>query len=134
VAGAIAVAVLSLPDPAPTLAPAAAEHLSVTGVGNAVTAVLLAYRALDTLLESIVVVFALIGVWSLAPDRVWGGHPGPLHHADPNGVLAYLARLLPPIGIIVGSTFSGLGRIFPAASSRAPPSWRHVAAGHDGGS
>ena len=30
-AGAIAVAVLSLPDPAPTLAPAAAEHLSVTG-------------------------------------------------------------------------------------------------------
>ena len=102
VAGAITVAVLSLPDPAPTLAPEAAEHLSITGVGNAVTAVLLAYRALDTLLESIVVVFALIGVWSLAPDRVWGGYPGPLHQADPNGVLAYLARVLPPIGIIVG--------------------------------
>jgi multisubunit Na+/H+ antiporter MnhB subunit len=113
VAGAIAVAVLSLPDPAPTLAPAAAEHLGVTGVGNAVTAVLLAYRALDTLLESIVVVFALIGVWSLAPDRIWGGHPGPLHHADPNGVLAYLARILPPIGIIIGLYIFWIGADLP---------------------
>ena len=113
VAGAIAVAVLSLPDPAPTLAPAAAEHLSVTGVGNPITAVLLAYRALDTLLESIVVVFALIGVWSLAPDRVWGGRPGPLHEADPNGVLAYLARVLPPIGIIVGLYIFWIGADLP---------------------
>ena len=113
VAGAIAVAVLSLPDPAPTLAPAAAEYLSVTGVGNAVTAVLLAYRALDTLLESIVVVFALIGVWSLAPDRVWGGYPGPRHQADPNGVLAYLARVLPPIGIIVGLYIFWIGADLP---------------------
>jgi multisubunit Na+/H+ antiporter MnhB subunit len=113
VAGTIAVAVLSLPDPAPTLAPAAAEHLGVTGVGNAVTAVLLAYRALDTLLESIVVVFALIGVWSLAPDRIWGGHPGPLHHADPNGVLAYLARILPPIGIIIGLYIFWIGADLP---------------------
>ena len=113
VAGAIAVAVLSLPDPAPTLAPAAAEHLAATGVGNAVTAVLLAYRSLDTLLESIVVVFALIGVWSLAPDRVWGGYPGPLHQADPNGVLAYLARVLPPIGIIVGLYIFWIGADLP---------------------
>ena len=88
------------------------------------TAVLLAYRALDTLLESIVVVFALIGVWSLAPDRVWGGYPGPLHQADPNGVLAYLARVCRPSGSSSASTFSGLGQTFPAASSRAPPSWR----------
>ena len=113
VAAAIAVAVLSLPDPAPTLAPAVAEHLSVTGVGNAVTVVLLAYRALDTLLESIVVVFALIGVWSLAPDRVWGGYPGALHHADPNGILAYLARVLPPIGIIVGVYIFWVGADLP---------------------
>jgi multisubunit Na+/H+ antiporter MnhB subunit len=113
VAGAIAVAVLSLPDPAPTLAPAVAEHLNVTGVGNPITAVLLAYRALDTLLESIVVVFALIGVWSLAPDRVWGGRPGPLHEADPNGILAYLARLLPPIGIIVGLYIFWIGADLP---------------------
>jgi multisubunit Na+/H+ antiporter MnhB subunit len=113
VAGAIAIAVLSLPDPAPTLAPAAAEHLNVTGVGNPITAVLLAYRALDTLLESIVVVFALIGVWSLAPDRVWGGRPGPLHKADPNGVLAYLARVLPPFGIVIGLYIFWIGADLP---------------------
>jgi multisubunit Na+/H+ antiporter MnhB subunit len=113
VTGAIAVGVLSLPDPAPTLAPAAAKHLTATGLGNAVTAVLLAYRGMDTLLESIVVVFALIGVWSLAPDRVWSGRPGPRHHADPNGILAYLARLLPPIGIIVGIYIFWVGADLP---------------------
>jgi len=113
VAGGIAVAVLSLPDPAPTLAPAAAEHLASTGLGNPVTAVLIAYRALDTLLESIVVVFALIGVWSLTPDRTWGGRPGPEHAADPNGILAYLARLLPPIGITVGLYIFWVGADLP---------------------
>lgn len=98
----LALAVLSLPDPAPTLAPAAAEHLTATGLGNPVTAVLMAYRATDTLLEKLVLVLALVGVWSLAPDRWWGGRPGPRHRADPNGPLAFLARLLPPFGIVVG--------------------------------
>jgi multisubunit Na+/H+ antiporter MnhB subunit len=113
VAGGIAVAVLSLPDPAPTLAPAAAEHLPAIGLGNPVTAVLIAYRALDTLLESIVVVFALIGLWSLTPDRTWGGRPGPAHAPDPNGILAYLARLLPPIGITVGLYIFWVGADLP---------------------
>jgi multisubunit Na+/H+ antiporter MnhB subunit len=49
-----------------------------------------------------VLVIALVGVWSLAPDRAWGGRPGPRFTADPDGVLAYLARVLPPIGIVVG--------------------------------
>ena len=44
-------------------------------VGNPVTAVLLAYRSLDTLLEKVVLLLALMGVWSLAPDRFWGGAP-----------------------------------------------------------
>ncbi len=102
VAGGLALAVLSLPDPAPTLAPAAAEHLTATGLGNPVTAVLMAYRATDTVLEKVVLVLALVGVWSLAPDRLWGGRPGPRHRADPNGPLDFLARLLPPVGIVVG--------------------------------
>jgi multisubunit Na+/H+ antiporter MnhB subunit len=102
VALALVLCVLNLPDPPPTLAPEAMAHIAPTGVGNPITAVLLAYRAMDTLLEAIVLVLALIGVWSLAPDAAWGGRPGPLHRADPNGILAYLARVLPPIGIIVG--------------------------------
>jgi multisubunit Na+/H+ antiporter MnhB subunit len=99
---ALAIAVLTLPDPAPTLAPQTGANIAATGVGNPLTAVLLAFRAMDTLLEAIVVLLALIGVWSLAPDRAWGGRAGPLRCEDPNGVLAYLARVLPPIGIIVG--------------------------------
>jgi multisubunit Na+/H+ antiporter MnhB subunit len=102
VACALAIAVLALPIPAPTLAPEAAANIASTGVGNPITAVLLAYRAMDTLLEAIVLLFALIGVWSLAPDRLWGGRPGPRHNADPDGILAFIARVLPPIGIVVG--------------------------------
>jgi hypothetical protein len=57
---------------------------------------------MDTMLEKVVLLLAIIGVWSLAPDNAWGGHPGPRHQADPLGVLVFLARLLPPIGIVVG--------------------------------
>jgi multisubunit Na+/H+ antiporter MnhB subunit len=102
VAAGLAWGVLSLPDPAPTLAPRALEHIDATGLGNPVTAVLMAYRATDTLLEKVVLVLALVGIWSLAPDRLWGGRPGPRQRADPDGPLAFLARLLPPAGIVLG--------------------------------
>jgi multisubunit Na+/H+ antiporter MnhB subunit len=113
VATALAICVLMLPDPAPTLAPQVGANIASTGVGNPITAVLLAFRAMDTLLEAIVLVFALIGVWSLTPDRVWGGRPGPRHHADPNGILAFLARVLPPIGIVVGIYIFWVGADLP---------------------
>lgn len=102
VTAALVACVLALPDPAPTLAREVAADMGATGVGNPITAVLLAFRALDTLLEAIVIVIALLGVWSLTPDGFWGGRPGVRHHADPNGVFAYFARVLPPIGVIVG--------------------------------
>jgi multisubunit Na+/H+ antiporter MnhB subunit len=113
VTAALAVAVLALPDPAPTLAPETAESLPATGVGNPITGVLMAFRAMDTLLEAIVVLFAMIGVWSLAPDRVWGGRPGRLHRADPAGILAWLARVLPPIGIVVALYIFWIGADAP---------------------
>ena len=53
---ALMVGVLFLPDPAPTLAPQVMSNLPATGVGNPITGVLLAFRALDTLLEAIVLV------------------------------------------------------------------------------
>jgi multisubunit Na+/H+ antiporter MnhB subunit len=110
---ALGAAVLALPSPAPTLAPETAKNIAATGVGNPITAVLLAFRAMDTLLEAIVVLFALIGVWSLAPDALWGGRPGPRHRVDPDGILAYLARILPPIGIIVGTYIFWIGADLP---------------------
>jgi Domain related to MnhB subunit of Na+/H+ antiporter len=52
-------------------------------------------------------------VWSLTPGRVWGGRPGPRHHADANGILAFLARVLPPIGIVVGIYIFWVGADLP---------------------
>jgi multisubunit Na+/H+ antiporter MnhB subunit len=101
IAGALAVCVLALPEPAPSLAETVAANREATGVGNPITGVLMAFRALDTLLEATVLLFAVVGVWSLAPDRVWGGRPGPAHRSDPNGILAYLGRVLPPVGIVI---------------------------------
>jgi len=102
VTGALAIVVLSLPDPAPSLAPAAAAHLPATELGNPVTAVLMAYRAIDTLVEKVVVLVALLAVWSLAPDPRWGGRPGASRRRQRDDALAFLAQLLPPIGIVAG--------------------------------
>jgi multisubunit Na+/H+ antiporter MnhB subunit len=102
VATALAAVVLLMPDPGSTLAPEAAQHLAETGLGNPITAVLISYRAFDTMLEKVVLILAVIGVWSLAPDRYWGGAPGPQRVARPNGALAFLAQLLAPLGIVVG--------------------------------
>jgi multisubunit Na+/H+ antiporter MnhB subunit len=102
VAAALAGAILLLPENAPTLAPAAAENAAATGLGNPVTNVLMAFRAMDTLLEKVVLLLALVGVWSLASDRFWGGRPGPRYPIEPYGPLSLLARLLPPMGIVVG--------------------------------
>lgn len=99
---ALAGAVLLLTYPAPTLAPNAVANASTTGLANPVTNVLMSFRAMDTMLEKVVLLLAIIGVWSLARDDAWGGHPGPRHQADPLGVLVFLARLLPPVGIVVG--------------------------------
>ena len=105
--------VLALPDPAPTLVYDVAANIAATGVGNPITAVLLAFRAIDTLLETIVLLLVLIGVWSLTPDIYWGGRPGLRQYADPNGILAYTARVLPPIGIIVGLYIFWVGADHP---------------------
>jgi multisubunit Na+/H+ antiporter MnhB subunit len=116
VAAALATTVLFLPDPAPTLAPAAADNAAATSLSNPVTNVLMAFRAMDTMLEKVVVLLALVGVWSLAPDQLWGGRPGPLHHADPHGVLAFLARLVPPVGIVVGISTLWVSADYPGGA------------------
>ena len=112
-AAALAICVLALPEPPPTLAPEVAANIAATGVGNPITAVLMAFRGTDTLLEAIVLLLALIGVWSLASDGAWGGRPGPLERVDPNGILAYAARLLPPIGVVVGFYILWVGADHP---------------------
>jgi len=102
VALALAAVVLLLPDNGPSLAPQSLHHLAETGLGNPVTAVLIAYRAFDTMLEKVVLVLAVVGVWSLAQDRYWGGAPGEARAERPEPTLAFLAQVLAPLGILVG--------------------------------
>lgn len=119
VSAGIAGTILMLPDPAPTLAAEAAAALPETGLGNAVTAVLLSFRSIDTLLETVVLLLALLGVWSLAPDRVWGGRPGPRDGAYQSEVLTFLAQILPPFGIVVAMHFFWIGADAPGGKFQA---------------
>ncbi len=116
VSAGLAAVVLLLPDSAPTLAPAAHAGMPATGLGNPVTGVLIAFRALDTLLEKVVVLLALVGVWSLAPDDLWGGRPGLAHRPEPDGVLVFLAQVLPPLGIVVGIYILWVGSDAPGGA------------------
>ena len=101
IASAIGFAFLTLPEPQ-GLQERVAENLADAGAENPVTAVLLNFRGWDTLLESIVLLAALLGIWTLARDEAWGGRAGPRHVTRPGGVLAQFGRVLPPIGLLVG--------------------------------
>lgn len=113
---AVAAAILALPEPAPSLAEPAAAPLASLGLGNAVTGVLLAYRAFDTLLEKVVLLLALFGVWSLAPDRFWGGAPRAMHGGPASGPLALLGRALPPIGVVLAVYMLWVGATDPGGA------------------
>jgi len=102
VAVVLALLVLEPVVPAPSLAPLALANLPSTDLRNGVTAVLMAYRGIDTLLEKVVLAVGLIAVWSLTPDALWGAQAGQPRAAEPDSVLGLLARVLPPIGILVG--------------------------------
>jgi multisubunit Na+/H+ antiporter MnhB subunit len=116
VAAALAAVVLTLPEAGPTLAPEAMAALPAIGVGNPVTGVLMAFRGFDTLLEKVVLVRALIGVWSLAPDRCWGGQPGLEHRLPADGVLPFFARTLPPFGVLLGIHLMWTGADHPGGA------------------
>ena len=109
----LAAVILNPPDPVPTLAPLAVATLPSTGLTNAVSSVLLVYRAVDTLLEVVVLVLALLGVWSLAPDRFWGGVPGLWQQGQSDNPLKMLVRLLAPVGVLVGIYIFWIGAIGP---------------------
>ncbi|MCC5989342.1 MAG: hypothetical protein JJT95_16840, partial [Pararhodobacter sp.] len=87
---------------APGLTQEVAAVLEQTGVENPVTAVLLNLRAWDTLLESIVLLAALVGLWPLARAGNWQAPAGRAQHAQPGGVLSGFGRFLPPLGLLVG--------------------------------
>lgn len=116
---ALGAALLLLPEAAPSLAPEVAAALPQTGLGNPVTGVLMSFRGLDTLLESAVVVLAVVCIWAMAPDGGWGGMPGVPQPALANGPMALLARLLPPLGIVVAVHILWVGKDAPGGKFQA---------------
>lgn len=102
--------------PPPTLAPLAAAALPELGVGNPVTGILLAYRSVETLLEKIVLLLALAGIWSLARDSAWGGAPASLGGGRRDDTLRLLGQVLPPLGLVVGIYILWVGADAPGGA------------------
>ena len=109
---------LLLPDPAPTLAPAAARIWRQPGSATPSPACSWHSARMDTMLEKVVLLLALVGVWSLASDQAGAvARTAPPGRSD--GVLPSLRALLPPAGIVVGIYISGTAPITRAAHFRA---------------
>ena len=100
----LAVSLLSLPDPPPTLGARSRRQRRCDRArqsGHRRADGLIA--PLDTLLEKVVLLLALIGVWSLAPD----GHLGrygraAAHRSTRTARSRSWPGVLPPVGIVVG--------------------------------
>ncbi len=97
-------------DPA-RLASQAYAALDTSGVSNPVTAVLLNYRAYDTLLELAVILAAVLGVLSLAPAQAAFRPAGP--------VLSSLVRWLVPLLIVTSGYLLWVGGHAPGGAFQA---------------
>lgn len=117
--GGLAWVILTLPEASSGLIPEVTANLETTGVTNTVTAVLLGFRAFDTLLESIVIAVALVAVWALTSEGMWGASPGLRQHVRRDGVLATFGRLLPPIGLVIAVYLVWAGSTLPGGAFQA---------------
>jgi len=113
----LAYAVFSLSSITAGLSELATQNIKTSGVSHEVTAVLLNYRAYDTLLELGVVLLALVAVWSLGSDI----KRGVTKPRDPsqNEVLNTLAHLLVPLLILVAGYLLWVGAHAPGGAFQA---------------
>lgn len=93
------------------LADAVARALPQSGVSNPVTAVLLNFRALDTLLEIAVLLVALLGIFALNQERGAYRRPGP--------VVAAFVHWLVPLLIVSGGYLLWVGAHAPGGAFQA---------------
>lgn len=114
----LAAAIFALPATAPSLAPAAVaeQYGRGAGLGNPITAVLISYRAFDTMLEKVVLILAVVGVWSVGGDEVWGGAPTPLRAPPADGAIRFLAQILCPAGVVIGVHIFWVGADAPGGA------------------
>ncbi|MCA3554407.1 hydrogenase subunit MbhD domain-containing protein [Aestuariivirga sp.] len=116
VAVGIAALAFVLPGEPSSLAAPVLERLPDSGLGNPVAGVLFVFRSFDTLLEKVVLLLALIGVWALARDADWGGVPGLRLFRERHSVLTLLARTLPPIGFVFAIYMTWAGADVPGGA------------------
>lgn len=102
VAAGLAYSVLDLPLYSAGLSADVDASIGVGGASNPVTAVLLNFRGYDTLLETLVLLLALISVWSL------GGLP-PRYVAPAGYVLDTLTRVLTPMLLFMSTYLLWVG-------------------------
>ncbi len=93
----LAVAFLGAPRSGPGFDALVAEALPQSGVEHPVTAVLLSFRAYDTLMEVVVLLAAVIGVWQI--ERGLSDAPAPVL----GEVFQGFARLTLPAIVVVGT-------------------------------
>ncbi len=112
VAAGLGYVVLALPPEAEGLSAEAVANMQASGVTNPVTAVLLDFRGYDTLLEMVVLLMALLGVWSLGRAV----YPTSTRHGP---VLENLARFLAPIMVLVAIYLLWVGGRAPGGAFQA---------------
>ncbi len=105
-------AVWVLPPHSSGLSPDVAANLDASGARNPVTAVLLNFRGYDTLLEMIVLLLAVLGIWS------FGGLP-PRPEKPAAAVLDTLSRFLAPVFILVAAYLLWAGADAPGGAFQA---------------
>jgi len=108
----LAYAVLSLPEHAEGLQRIVGNKMEKSGVSNPVTAVLLNFRGYDTLLEMVVLLLALLGVWSLGGNCL-------LRETAPGSVLDTLVRFLVPMLVLVAAYLLWVGAHAPGGAFQA---------------
>jgi multisubunit Na+/H+ antiporter MnhB subunit len=97
--------------PTDTLPQAISSHLAASGVSNPVTAVLLNFRAYDTLLELAVLLSAVLGLVALGPARRGYDAAGPVFDS--------LARWLLPVLILTAGYLLWVGAHAPGGAFQA---------------
>ncbi len=99
----LAWALWTLPPEAAGLSLLVSDNMPESGVSAQVTAILLNFRSYDTLLEIVVLLVALLGVWY--QDSL----QRPRHDPAPGPVLEALVQLLVPVIIVVSGYILWLG-------------------------
>lgn len=107
--------------PADDLGDTVGALLPGLGIENPVTGVLLAFRAYDTLLETFVLLGALVAVWSLAPAGAWPRSPATLALSQDagRGIAGAFARLLLPTAFVMAAYLVWVGSDLPGGAFQA---------------